>query len=165
MIKSAPFTTEVPYLNEISDKATGLVARAWTEFFRSIRDSIDSLGYEKSFILENDISSPENVEGLSFNYKKVSCAFVDYYIQRVTTSTGATELIESGTFKMQYLPASEDWELNDGPTTAGITLTSTPEGAVQYESSDITGTPSISKITWRARTLASKNSLYSEVGR
>lgn len=162
MIRSAPKTLEVPYKTPIVE--FGALTIAWSKFFETIRDYIDPLGYEKSSQLDNNIATPTKLEGFSLDRRKVSCGFYDYLIQRVTTDTGATELIESGTFRMHYLPTSDDWVLSNGPTTAGITLTKNASGDVLYTSSNITGEPSISKITVRIRTLAAKN-YYSEAGR
>lgn len=109
-----------------------------------------------------------DVTNLKFNKRGVSVAFVDFLIQRVTTSTGATELIEAGCFQVAYSPTSDDWDLtfigSPGPDDSGVDLSVDSNGQVQYVSSSITGTDSISKITWRARTLGAKSSTYSSVG-
>lgn len=86
----------------------------------------------------------------------------------MTTSTGATELIEGGCFQVAYSPTSDDWDLTfigtPGPDDTGVDLSVDSDGQVQYVSSSITGTASISKITWRARTLSAKHSSYSSAG-
>lgn len=109
-----------------------------------------------------------DITDLKFNSKKVSQAIVDFLIQRVTTSTGATELIESGVFAVSYNPTSADWSLTmigtPGPDDSGVDISIDSNGQVQYRSSSITGTASISRYTWRARTLSAKHSTYSSVG-
>ncbi len=109
-----------------------------------------------------------DVTNLKFDKRGVSIAFVDFLIQRVTTSTGATELIEGGCFQVAYSPTSDDWDLTfigtPGPDDSGVDLSVDGDGQVQYVSSSITGTASISKITWRARTLSAKHSSYSSAG-
>lgn len=109
-----------------------------------------------------------DITDLKFNFKRVSQATIDFLIQRVTTSTGATELIETGIFVVSYNPTSDDWSLTiigtPGPDDSGVDLSIDSNGQVQYISSSITGTASISKITWRARTLSAKHSTYSSVG-
>lgn len=109
-----------------------------------------------------------NIDAMKFNYKGVSQATVDFLIQRVTTSTGATELIETGIFVVSYNPTSENWSLTmigtPGPDDSGIDFTIDSEGQVQYVSTSITGTASISRINWRARTISAKHSSYSTAG-
>lgn len=158
----------VPYRDPMTD-SSGIVSQVWQYFFRGLFSAIDPLGVEKTFPLANNVTptilNPAlDIDGLSFNFKNVGMVIVDYVIQRVTTSTGAMEKIEGGSFILVYKPTSLTWVLSSGPSTAGITLSVTSAGQVQYISSNLTGTPSISKITWRARTLASKNALYSTPG-
>lgn len=109
-----------------------------------------------------------DITDLKFSYRQISQAIVDFLIQRVTTSTGATELIESGMFVVSYNPTSDDWSLTmigtPGPDDSGVDFMIDSSGQIQYRSSSITGTASISKITWRARTLSAKHSSYSSVG-
>ena len=109
-----------------------------------------------------------NIDGMKFNYKGISQATVDFLIQRVTTSTGATELIETGIFVVSYNPTSENWSLTmigtPGPDDSGVDLSIDSDGQVQYASTSITGTASISRINWRARTLSAKHSTYSSAG-
>jgi len=109
-----------------------------------------------------------DIDSMKFNYKGISQATIDFLIQRVTTSTGATELIESGMFVVSYNPTSADWSLTmigtPGPDDSGIDFTIDSNGQVQYVSTSITGTASISRINWRARTLSAKHSTYSTAG-
>lgn len=109
-----------------------------------------------------------DITNFKFNARGVSAAFVDFLIQRVTTSTGATELIEAGQFVVSFNPTSQDWSLTmigtPGPDDSGVDLSIDANGQVQYVSSLITGTESISKIIWRARVFAGKHTFYSSVG-
>lgn len=109
-----------------------------------------------------------NIDEMKFNYKGVSQATVDFLIQRVTISTGATELIESGIFVVSYNPTSADWSLTmigtPGPDDSGIDFTIDSSGQVQYVSTSITGSASISRIVWKARSLSAKHSTYSQIG-
>lgn len=142
----------------------GFVERAWGVFFSELERRLSPYGVEKYAELSNNQIAAANVDGLVFNKAKVGAAFVDYLIQRVTTGVDATELIEVGTFEVCYRPTSDDWVIYNDPISAGVTLTITATGQIQYTSSIITGTASISKLTYRARTLAAKNSEYSEAG-
>lgn len=163
MAVTVPSTNTVPYQTPIAD-GSGLVQRAWSFFFRGVQSAIDPLGVEKYFTLVNNQALAANIDGLAFDFAKVGQVTVDYLIQRVTTGGGAQEKIETGTFYLAYLPTSNLWVLSGGPSSAGITLSPTAAGAVQYTSSNLTGTASISKLTFRARTLAAKNSQYSSAG-
>lgn len=159
---------KVPYKDALVGD-DGLLTRPWEVFFRLITSALDPLGIEKFFTLENNISSAKDLTGLNFNYEGVSFAIVEFFIQRVTTGTGATELITSGIFHVVYKPTTNAWELTvigtPGPSVSGITFSITAAGQVQYTSTNITGTSSISKMSYRARTISGKSSTYSVVGR
>lgn len=164
-MKAAPKTNEVPHRDELTDE-NGLITQPWQSFFTDVRGSLDPLGVEKSFVLKNNQATPANIDGLTFSSRGVSHATVDYLIQRVTD---VVELIQSGSFHLVYRPLIDDWRIvvigTPGPDVSGITFSITHKGAVQYISTNIAGFGSISKITFRARTLGAKNSQYSKVGR
>lgn len=109
-----------------------------------------------------------DISDLRFDKKGVSASFVDFCIQRVTTGTGATELVETGLFVCSYNPTSDDWSLTvigtPGPDDSGVDLLIDADGQGQYRSSLISGTESISRIFWKARTLGGKHSSYSQAG-
>ena len=159
---------EVPFKDKVVEPSAS-VTRAWGEFFRLIRIIIEPLGREKSFTLLNNVTVANDITDLTFSSTQQSCAAVDYLIQRVTTGTGAVELVQTGTFYLAYKPTSLSWALvgmgTPAPSNAGVTLSVTSKGQIQYTSTNITGTPSISQMFWRARTLAGKNYKYSEAGR
>ncbi len=159
-----PITIQAPIKTPITDE-NGNLSRPWGVYLLEIEKALVPLGIEKYFELVNNTAVAADIEGLSFDKQKVSQASVDYLIQRVTTGGGAVEKIETGTFYLAYLPTSNNWVLSSVPSTAGVTLTVTSGGQVQYTSSNETGTASISKLTYKARTLAAKNSQYSEAGR
>lgn len=158
---------EVPYRDQVLD-SNGVLANAWEWFFRAVVERIYPLGDEDSILLVNNQAAVANVTNLKFNSKGVSQAFVDFLIQRVTTGAGAVELIASGMFAAVYKPTSNTWAIQmigtPGPSTSGITFSITALGQVQYTSTNETGTASISKLCWRARTLGAKNEKYSSVG-
>lgn len=163
-MKAAPRSLKIPRDTPLTDES-GNLNRQWDEYHRDMRDRVEAMGVEKSFELTNNQASAANIEGLYFDCKSVSQATVDYLIQRITTGGGAQEKVEGGHFYLVYLPTSDSWSLSNGPSTAGITLSVTSAGQVQYTSTNLTGAASISKITFKARTLAAKNSQYSQVGR
>lgn len=158
---------KIPYLDQVIDNA-GLIARIWRTFFDGIKSRLDPLGEEMAFQLTNNNATPADIVGLSFGKAGVSQAIFDYVIQRVTTGGSATELIEAGIKYAVYNPTSNDWSIGPlgtpGPDAGGITFSITAAGQVQYTSSNITGTHSISRIVWRARTLAAKSTVYSLAG-
>lgn len=150
------------------DPITGddsMATKPWVDFFSSVAEAIVPLGTEKYFQLVNNQTSAATVTGLSFSKKSISQAIVDFLIQRVTTGSGATEIVTSGTFHLVYKPTSDSWALvimgAPGPSTSGITFTVTALGQVQYTSTNITGTASISKLAFRYRTLGAKSFKYS----
>lgn len=154
---------EVPYKTPMLEG--GFLNHLWSWFFRAVQERLRPLGIESFFDLANGQASAADIDGLNFDSGTVSQATIDYLVQRVTTSTGATEEIESGILIATYNPTSEDWNLHavdeNNPDDAGITFSITSEGQVQYTTDTITGTASISRIVWRARTLSAKHSTYS----
>lgn len=158
---------DVPYQDAVVDNKRFLTT-TWTNFFRSLYERLSPLGIERSFPLVNNQAAPADIDGLKVNSRAVSFATFDYLVQRVTTGVGATELIESGTINLTYRPTDEDWDrsvvIGELPDDAGIEFTVTADGQVQYTTSNITGTASISRVIWRMRTMAGKSALYSSQG-
>lgn len=150
---------EVPYQDSVVEK-TGMLSFSWQSFFRILQSMLSPLGIEKSFSLANNQASAADLVGMQFDYKKVNQVNIEYLIQRITTSTGTTELIQTGVFQLAYKPITAAWYINTvgstGPDAGGITFSVTATGQVQYTSTNITGTANISKITYRARTLGAK---------
>jgi hypothetical protein len=148
--------------------ADGIPVPAWLHLFELIRDRLNPLGLEQSFELVNNKSTADNIVGLTFDSATISHAIVEYLIQRVTTGTGATELVQAGIFHLVFKPTSNTWEIvavgTPGPSSSGITFSVTATGQVKYTSSNITGTASISRIVWRSRTISAKHSTYSQAG-
>lgn len=157
----------VPYNDRSVDKE-GYLSDIWTRFWQSLFDRVYPLGVENSFTLANNQSAAADIEGLKVNSRAVSMAIVEFLVQRVTTSTGATELIEAGSFILSYNPTANDWNISltniNAPDNSGVDFTVTALGQVQYTSTNITGTASISRVVWRMRTLAAKSALYSSQG-
>lgn len=158
---------EVPYRDVVVERE-GLLSSVWTNFFLSLFERVIPLGSERSFQLANNQSSAADVDGLKVNSRAVSQAVVEFLVQRVTTGAGATELVESGSFILTYNPTAADWSISltniNSPDNSGVDFTVTATGQVQYTSSNITGTASISRVFWRMRTLAGKSTQYSSQG-
>jgi len=145
--------------------ADGLMSRAWEYFFREISERVYPLGKEKQFSIKNAQSSAANIEGLKFDNRRYTQAIVEYLVQRVTTGTGATELIESGNFIVTYNPSAKTWNIDkhniNSPENSGVDFSINSDGQVQYTSTDISGDASISSLHFRVRTLSGKNVQYS----
>lgn len=162
------FTFEVPVRDSVLTPS-GLISRPWETFLRFLQQVVDPLGVEKFYTLANNQAVAADIIGLALSSKSVSQGIIEYLVQRVTTGTGAVELVESGSIHAVYKPTSLSWALvtmgTPGPSTSGVTFSITAAGQIKYTSTNITGTASISKLTFRVRTLAGKNAKYSAVGR
>lgn len=154
-----------PYNEKIIESSNGIISFAWQTFVKALFERLNPLGIEKSFVLANNkttiVGDPDqdDIKGLAFNKQSVGCAFIDFYIQRTTDTN---ESVSSGSSIVYYKPKSDTWAFVSAPTVAGITLSITSAGQIQYTSTNVTGTTVISKITWRARTLDAKHSSYSQ---
>jgi len=151
---------EVPYREAMVDKASALLTVVWQQFFTLLHLRLAPLGIELSCPLANNVSVAADISGMVFNSTKTNHAVVEYLIQRITTGGGATALYAAGAFHVVYKASAGTWHIvaigTPGPDSHGITFTITTSGQVQYASTNITGTANVSKITWRARTLAAK---------
>lgn len=159
MISSRSLSFLVPYKDLVLSE-DGLISRSWTNFYRTLHQIVDSLGIESYCQLNNNQTSALTIDGLNFNSLNINSVIIDYFIQRVTTGGGATELIETGILYCAFKPTSNTWVLSKPltawPNNAGVTFTITASGEVQYTTTNITGTESVSKLTYRARSLSAK---------
>lgn len=163
---ASPKSLQIPR-DAISDE-NGILTVAWQQFFAYLRNLVDPLGDERFSDIVNNQASAANIDGLSFDYRVVSQGIIEFLVQRVTTGAGAVEIISSGVIHAVYKPTSATWALKipwtAGPSASGLTFSITSDGQVQYTSTNETGTASISKITYRVRTLGAKNAKYSRMG-
>lgn len=102
------------------------------------------------------------------NSKGITCAILEYLVQRITTGGSAQELTEFGIVTFVYNPTSANWSTvvvtDDTPDNSGITFSISSTGQIQYSTVNVTGTPSISQISYRFRTLKGANTQYSSQG-
>lgn len=142
----------------------GALAQVWEQFLREVYDCLNPLGKEQSFQLQNyvttttplpvdAIAGPVSIDGMQFNGAAVSYAIVEFFIQRFHSGSSA---IQGGTFTVSFNAKTNSWSIANGGPHAGITFTITSGGQVQYVSTNIANTKQVSKLTWRARTLAAK---------
>lgn len=159
MISSRSLSFNVPYKDAIADDQ-GLLSTVWTRFFRLLHQINDTIGIESYCDINNNQSTAKDIDGLKFSSDNINCVIIDYLIQRITTGGGAQELLESGVLYCVFKPTSNTWVINKPltawPVNAGVTFSITTSGSVQYTSTNITGTASVSKLTYRARSLAAK---------
>lgn len=152
-------TLNIPNLEQVVDDK-GMLTRIWQTVFRYLQNTLDPLGVEKTFEILNNQASATNIDGLIFDSSRVSQIFIDYVIQRITTTT---ELVESGVLRAVYLPTSLTWSLvtvgTTGPSVSGVTFTIDATGRIKYTSTNVGGTPITSTLSIRARTLSGKNYL------
>ena len=154
---------EVPK-DQLQDQG-GILNQAWFWFFRAVHDRLSPLGVETSVQLDNNVSVAKAVDGLKVNSRGVSQAIVEFLIQRVTS---VSELIETGSFILSYNPTSENWNISltniNAPDNSGVDFTVNSSGQVLYTSTNEAGTPVISRLVYRMRTMSAKSALYSSVG-
>lgn len=159
MISSRNISFLVPYRDLIIGE-DGLLSRSWQNFYRLLHQAVDGLGLESYCEIINNQAVAKDIDGLTLNASSFNCVIIDYLVQRITTDAGATELLESGVLYCVYKPTSNEWVLSkpltSWPSSSGVTFSITASGAVQYTSSNITGTASVSKLTYRARSLTAK---------
>ncbi len=118
---------------------------------------------ETIFTIANNQSSPSNVTGLLFNPVSVRSAEIDMQYYRNTTGAGATEMSARAKFLATYKTVAASWDLSPmgaggdfdsgSGEPAGITLSITSAGQVQYISTNFSGTAASSIMHFRASTM------------
>lgn len=152
-----PQSIQIPYSDRLVDPA-GLLTNVWEQFFKLLKDILDPLGIEKTYSIENNKGVATKINGFVFNKDQVRQVFVEYFIQRVTSSS---ELIESGRLRIVYKPKSLSWHLqpepNPGPDVSGVVFTINSSGEILYTSTNIAGALVTSKVSIRSRSMSGKN--------
>lgn len=151
-----------PPFQSILVDAKGLLSSVWLQFFQFITNVLQYVGEEIPFELVNNQSSAANITPLTLDKSYVSAAFVEYLIQRITSSTA---VVTAGMLRITYNPDTNAWALAEygtaGPSSSGVTFSITSAGQVQYTSSNLAGTQEISRIVYRMRPIAAKHYTYS----
>lgn len=137
------------------------VLAEWFNYLRLCGITIESLFgvgdiAETPFTIANNQVAASNITGLLFNPISIGGFVVDYRIYRNTTGAGSTELSESGILIGTFSPVAGTWAMTQSRVgDSGVVFPDPlPSGQLQYTSSNITGTPDVSKITFKARTIA-----------
>ena len=158
----------IPYPEKVL-REDGFISNSWRWFLESVQSRLAALGDEKAFTLANNQAVAADVTQLSLDKSGVTMAVLEYLVQRVTTGAGAQELTEVGILIFVYNPTSATWSMvtvsEHNPDNAGIVFSITAAGQVQYTTTNITGTASISTLWYRLRTLGGKNAVYSTMNR
>ena len=153
---------QVPNKEQLVDQV-GAATRYFELFLRNILDLLLPLGSEYSVNLENNIASATDIVGLTFKKDAEIQSFIEYVIQRTSTSG---QLIESGILQVVYLPFTDSWSIGaaipSGPNSAGVTFSITSAGQVQYTSSNYADQNKF-KISMRVRKLTGKNTVRSGI--
>lgn len=113
---------------------------------------------QTSFTIQNNIASPTDVAGLSFNTGQVRAANIQYSVYRITDSN-TSGFAESGMISIVYdnsASPGNKWSMASGPTNglSGVTFSITDAGQFQYTSTNLTGTNYVGTMRFRAQTLS-----------
>lgn len=142
------YVPKLPYEDRVTNE-DNKISDSWSRFFRKVQDALNYLGDESEIALSNNVSA--QATGLQFDYRYVSCVFIDILVQRVTSSG---ELIESGTVRMDYKPYANDWQITS-PFTTAATFTNSG-GSLLYTTSNLAGTSRLSRMVYRVRPIKAK---------
>jgi hypothetical protein len=135
-----------------------------SEWMAAVTDTLDELQGandipQTSFTVQNDISSAENVTGLSFNTGQVRSASIAYSVYRVSTAAPSGNS-ESGTMEIIYdnaAGAGSKWQMSvfGIAGNSGVSFTITDLGQVQYTSTDIDSVGYSGTMRFAAKSLTS----------
>lgn len=138
-----PLSGQSPgYASEITDWA-----EAVTDALTSVQKPNDIL--TTTATINNNISTPTNIPGFSFSTAEVIAIDCRYFIKRITTSPAAT-VTETGYIEGYFDGTS--WGISIRSTgDAGVDLSITPAGQIQYVSSNLTGATHVGQIIFEAK--------------
>jgi hypothetical protein len=150
-----PLSGENPgYASEITDWA-----EAVTDALSTVQKPNDILTTTAS--LANNVTTPTNIPGFSFSVAQVIAIDCRYFIKRVTTGPSAT-YVETGYIEGCY--DGTDWAISIrttgdsgiiAPNYAGVLLSITPSGQIQYTSTNLPGATHVATITFEAKVINS----------
>lgn len=118
---------------------------------------VGSISETSSSILNNQ-TVPQDISNLAFEMpddRSIRAVYIEYTIYRNSTGAEATELSEVGTINGVWKTVEQKWYITrEGLGDAGLVITIQDNGQLQYTSSNMTGTPSIGVMRFRARTIS-----------
>ena len=133
----------------------GEASSAWAVAVTAVLANVSGSGdvLQTSAVISNNVSSPTNIIGFSFDPTIVRGAVCEYSIYRKTDTT-ASERSETGMIFLSYLTQNTAWNMVVvGGGLADVTLSVTSAGQVQYTSTNLAGTNYSGTIKFRARSL------------
>ncbi len=149
-------------IGQIFTSGGGTSAPSWTTNTSAAYLGSGVIG-ETTFTIANNQATPANVTGLFFDPVSIRSAEIDVQYYRNTTGAGATEMSARSKFLATYKTVAGSWDLAplgsggdfDVGTgePAGITLSITAAGQVQYISTNFSGTAATSVMHFRASTM------------
>ncbi len=120
--------------------------------------SLDAIGLETQFALAN-AQATANVTGLLFSSAAFRSVVIEYDITR-KTDTGSSEVRRvAGKLVLVFSEETSNWTLESDEfsgSLAGVTLTVTTAGQVQYATTDITGANYVGVINFKNITTFNK---------
>lgn len=144
-----------PFRDQVSDE-NGIMNLNWQTFLRDLISRLVSLGYEKSYELENNVSN-QLLSGFVYDSDKIKGVLVDYFIQRKTSTTDQVEL---GILRI-CKSVSGNWQISKmftaAPDDCGVTFSITTDGKVRYTSTNNTSPQSFFKLSIRDRVMSGVN--------
>lgn len=126
-----------------------------SDFFVAVADALQNVQQPNDILstaanIANNVSSPANIPGFSFDTAEVQSINSEFLIKR-TTDTPAQVLIESGFVEGNF--DGTNWSISIRTTGgySGVDLSITPSGQIQYVSTDLIGSNYVGQITFRAK--------------
>lgn len=106
-----------------------------------------------SFTVANNQSSAANVTGLSFTGASTKSVNINYRIRR---STNTNELAETGTIRLVFKDTANTWFIDQtfAGEDSGVLFTVTSGGALQYTSTNVSGTSYVGAMLFEYTTLS-----------
>lgn len=154
------FSSKPPFGVSVTD-SSGIMSRVWQSFFRLIADVLQYLGQETTEDLVNN-STNANLNDVKFDYQNESYVIFEYFAQRIY-SGGVYH--EGGYVAFYYDYDGNSWvkivDVSYDDPSNSVTFDITAAGQVQYTTTNISGSPTMDRVTFRIRKFAAKSSLYS----
>lgn len=127
-----------------------------TDWAEAVTDALSTVQKPNDILLTtasiaNNVAVPTNIPGFSFSTAEVKSLDCKYVCSRVTTGPNAS-YVETG-FIEGYFDGT-DWGISIRSTgDAGISISITPAGQVQYTSTNLSGATHIGLIKFEAKVI------------
>lgn len=134
----------------------GTEATDWAVAVTGVLNTLNGPGslLATTAIINNNQVSPMNVAGLVFDPTVVRGVIVEFSVYRVTTGSGAMEVVEVGTMYAGYKSNAATWEFaQDGMGGSNVVFSITNLGQFQYTSDNMTGSNYSGVMKYQARAL------------